>query len=91
LTEILKQEQYSPMSVGEQVAIIYAGVNDLIDGVPVDQVKNFEKELIQMLRDQHFDFLEQLSQEIKPEAEEKLKRLVDTLKQRKGYAALASK
>merc|ERR1712087_1093158 len=41
LRELLKQSQNSPLSVAEQVAIIYSGINGLVDDVAVDEVKSF--------------------------------------------------
>ncbi len=60
-TEILKQEQYSPMKVGEQVAIIYASTKGLIDKVPMTNTRDFEKEYLSTMRNQHKDVLEQLA------------------------------
>ncbi|HEY9117242.1 MAG TPA: F0F1 ATP synthase subunit alpha [Roseivirga sp.] len=51
--EILKQPQFSPVSVEEQVAIIYASTKGLIDKVPVEKVKEFEKEFLTVLRTSH--------------------------------------
>ncbi|MFT6971803.1 MAG: F-type H+-transporting ATPase subunit alpha, partial [Roseivirga sp.] len=48
--EILKQAQFSPVPVEEQVAIIYASVKGLLDKVPVDKVREFEKEFITLMR-----------------------------------------
>jgi F-type H+-transporting ATPase subunit alpha len=45
LVEILKQGQYSPLSVAQQVAIIYAGTNGFIDAIPVAQVGKYQNEL----------------------------------------------
>ncbi|NOS67584.1 MAG: F0F1 ATP synthase subunit alpha [Candidatus Peribacteraceae bacterium] len=87
LTEVLKQGQYEPLPVGEEVAILYCGVNGLLDDVPVEQVKKFQNDLLTMLRDQHFDVLQTLSKEITPDVEEKLKRLVSTLKDQKHYSS----
>ncbi|MDD4318751.1 MAG: F0F1 ATP synthase subunit alpha [Candidatus Peribacteraceae bacterium] len=86
LTEILKQLQYEPLSVGEQVAIIYAGVNGLLDDVPVDDVKTFEADFRAFLRSKHFNVLEQLGKEITKEAEETLKRLIESFKKDKGFS-----
>jgi F-type H+-transporting ATPase subunit alpha len=47
--EILKQPQYSPVSVANQVAIIYASTKGLMDSVPVDQSRAFEKEFYTLL------------------------------------------
>ena len=45
LRELLKQSQYSPLSVGDQVAIIYAGINGYLDDIPVDKVTDYAKGL----------------------------------------------
>ena len=50
---LLVQPQYEPMAVEEQVAIIYCGVNGLLQHVPLDQVPEFEKLFIQYLRAKH--------------------------------------
>lgn len=87
LTEILKQLQYEPLPVGEQVAIIYAGTNGYLDSVPVESVKKFEEEFRAFLRAKHFPLLEQLDREITKDAEEQLKRLIEAFKKEKGYAS----
>ena len=58
--EILKQPQYSPMPVEEQVAIIFCGTRGLLQKVPVDKVHNFESEYIFFLRENHPAILENL-------------------------------
>ncbi|MDY5968879.1 MAG: F0F1 ATP synthase subunit alpha [Bacteroidales bacterium] len=58
--EILKQPQYSPMPVEDQVAIIYCGTNGLLQKVPVDKVNNFESEYLYDLRTNHADVLTNL-------------------------------
>ncbi len=50
LTQLLKQPQYSPMPVEEQVAVIYAGTRGFLDNVPVNQVNAYEAALLQDLR-----------------------------------------
>jgi F-type H+-transporting ATPase subunit alpha len=47
--ELLKQPQYSPMKIEHQVALIYCGTKGLLKDVPVESVKQFEKEYIEML------------------------------------------
>ncbi len=86
LTEVLKQGQYEPLPVGEQVAILYAGVNGLLDDIPVEKVKQFQDDFLRVLREQHFDVLETLSSQITPEVEEKVKRLASTVKDQKRYS-----
>jgi len=58
--EILKQPQYSPVAVEQQVAIIYASVNGLLDKVPVNKVKAFESNLAMVLTAQHPNVLSEL-------------------------------
>ena len=58
--EILKQPQGSPVSVEEQIAIIFAGTKGLLRAVPVDKVREFEAEFTNYLREKHQDTLEQL-------------------------------
>jgi F-type H+-transporting ATPase subunit alpha len=50
LTELLKQAQYSPLQMEEQVCVIYAGVKGYLDDVPVNKVGQFEAELLRSLR-----------------------------------------
>ena len=53
LTELLKQPQYAPLSVGTQVIVIYAGTNGFIDQVPVKSVVRWEKEFLEFLGSKH--------------------------------------
>ena len=50
LTELLKQPQFSPLKMEEQVCVIYAGVNGYLDPIPVNRVKAFEEGLLALLR-----------------------------------------
>ncbi len=59
--EILKQGQFSPVSVGEQVAIIYASINGVLDKVAVSKVKEFETEFIHLLKAAHPQVLTSLA------------------------------
>jgi len=59
--EILKQGQFSPVRVEEQVAIIYCGTKGIIQDVPVEKVRDFEKEFIEYLRMKHSDILKRLA------------------------------
>ena len=60
--EILKQPQFSPMPVEEQVAIIYCGTKNLIQKVPVNRVREFETEFLFFIRQNHSEILEHLRQ-----------------------------
>jgi F-type H+-transporting ATPase subunit alpha len=57
LTELLKQPQFSPMPVEEQVASIYAGTNGFIDGIDVHAVTRYESAMLSYLRSDHADIL----------------------------------
>ncbi len=48
MTELLKQDQYKPMSVGDQVLIIYAGVNGFVDDIPVSKLREFEQDFVEL-------------------------------------------
>ena len=57
LVEILNQDQFSPVPVEEQVAIIYAAINGYLDDVAVDDIEEFEEEYVERLRLRHEDAL----------------------------------
>ncbi|OGR84931.1 MAG: F0F1 ATP synthase subunit alpha [Elusimicrobia bacterium RIFCSPLOWO2_01_FULL_54_10] len=60
MVEILKQDQYRPLPVEKQVAIIFAGVNGLIDDVPVTAINKFETEFFKFLEQKHADILSEI-------------------------------
>ena len=60
--EILKQAQYAPMSVEEQVAIIYASTRGLLDAIPLNKVKDFEKDFLLLLREEAPESLQALAE-----------------------------
>ncbi|MDD6043749.1 MAG: F0F1 ATP synthase subunit alpha [Eubacteriaceae bacterium] len=53
LMEIIKQGQYAPLDVAHQVMIIYAAVNNMLDDIPVSNIKDFEKRMIQYIDDHY--------------------------------------
>ena len=75
LTELLKQPQYSPLAVEEQVAVIFAGVRGYLDKVPVNKVTAFEAQLLAKLRAEGKEILDAIRKEqvISDATEEKLK------------------
>ena len=75
LTELLKQAQYSPLAVEEQVAVIFAGVRGYLDKVPVNKVTAFEAQLLAKLRAEGKEILDAIRKEqvISDATEEKLK------------------
>lgn len=56
--EILKQPQYAPLRVEQQVAIIYLGVNNLLKDVPVEKIRQFEEDFLAQLEQKHPEILE---------------------------------
>ncbi len=58
--EILKQQQYAPMKVEHQIAIIYCGVKELLRDVPVEKVKAFERDFLELMEMQYRGVLDQL-------------------------------
>ena len=74
LTELLKQPQYSPMPVEEQVVAIFAGTRGYLDEVPVDQVTRFESEFLAQIRAKHGDLLAKIrdAQKLDDETEKDL-------------------
>ncbi len=82
LTELLKQPQFSPLKMEEQVVVIYAGVNGYLDPIPVNRVRAFEQGLLGLLRGQNADILDSIrkSNDLDDATAGKLKAAVD------GYA-----
>ncbi|GAB4343221.1 MAG: F0F1 ATP synthase subunit alpha [Flammeovirgaceae bacterium] len=58
--EVLKQNQFSPLTVEKQVAIIVASTNGVLDTVPVEKVKKFEEEFLSLMENKHKDILADL-------------------------------
>jgi F-type H+-transporting ATPase subunit alpha len=79
LTELLKQPQFSPLKMEEQVVVIYAGVNGYLDPIPVDRARAFEHGLLGVLRTQHADILDAIrdSRDLDDATTAKLKAAVD--------------
>ncbi len=65
LRELLKQAQFAPLNLAEQVAVVYAGVKGLIDEVPVDQVTQFAAELREYLKTSKPDYISKVLSEKK--------------------------
>ncbi|HJS32621.1 MAG TPA: F0F1 ATP synthase subunit alpha [Alphaproteobacteria bacterium] len=79
LTELLKQPQYTPSPVAEQVVAIFAGVRGYLDRVEVNQVTRFEQSLLSEMRAKHADVLATIrdERELSSSTEEKLKAILD--------------
>src|SRR5690606_4156567 len=81
LTELLKQGQFKPMPVEEQVVSIYAGVRGYLDGIRVEDVTRFEQLMLSEVRAKHGDILAGIRDEkgISDATEAKLKAFMDSL------------
>ncbi len=63
MTELLKQGQYQPMPIPQQVIVLFAGTNGFTDDIPVEQVAAFEKELLRFLSSSHPEIAETIAKE----------------------------
>ena len=79
LTELLKQGQYQPMPVEEQVVAIYTGVKGYLDPLPINAVSRFESEFLRLMRSKHQDTLDAIrtGKQLTEEIEAKLKSVLD--------------
>ena len=79
LTEILKQDQYSPLPVEEQVTAIFSGVRGFLDGIAVGDVNRFEQALLEQLRSNAPEILSAIRDErqITSDTEEKLREAIE--------------
>ncbi|MBM4415635.1 MAG: F0F1 ATP synthase subunit alpha [Chloroflexi bacterium] len=87
LTELLKQPQYRPQSLAEQVAVLFAGVRGYLDDVPVEKVAAFESGLHEFLRASHGGLMDaiQSSGQLASEQEEQLRAAIGTFKGTVAY------
>ena len=60
LTELLKQDQYSPMTVAEQVVIIYAGVKGYLDSIDISEIRSFEKGLLDLIKTENPEIIDSI-------------------------------
>jgi F0F1-type ATP synthase alpha subunit len=63
LTELLKQKQYSPLAVEEQVCVLYAGVRGYLDKIPTKDIGKFEAGYLNSLRSKHQGTLDTIREE----------------------------
>jgi F-type H+-transporting ATPase subunit alpha len=81
LTELLKQPQFSPLKMEEQVCVIYAGVNGYLDPLALSKVKPFEEALLANLRNENAAILNDIrdSKDLSDATADKLKGIVQTV------------
>lgn len=83
LVELLKQPQYQPMAVEEQVSGLYCGVNGFLDDIQIQDILRFENEFLKFLHTKYQDFLKQLAAErtISEDLKKRLEEIVKEFKQ----------
>ncbi len=84
LTELLKQPQFSPLSMAEESCMIYAGTRGFLDGIKVADVQRYEEELLLNLHADHQDLLDEITKEqaLTKDIESKLKSALETFTKR---------
>ena len=87
LTEILKQNQYTPMSLSQEVTILYAVNNGFLDDVPVNKIASFEQGFHRFMDSNHPEIVKAIEEEkdISADTEEKLKAAISEFKQSAAY------
>jgi F-type H+-transporting ATPase subunit alpha len=92
LTEVLKQDQYSPLAVEKQVLILYVATSGLLDGVPVNEVRRFEQELLQFVEINHPSILKSIREKkaLDDSIRAEIKKAVDAFKERFTAAVAAA-
>ncbi|MBZ0292476.1 MAG: F0F1 ATP synthase subunit alpha, partial [Anaerolineae bacterium] len=81
LTELLKQPQYQPMSLSDQVALIFAGTRGLLDTVPVDRVGEWKQEFLRVYNTQFGDLARSIQADPEKwddDVQEQLKNAIET-------------
>ncbi len=81
LTELLKQPQYSPLSVEHQVCVIYAGVKGYLDKISINQIGEFEKALMQTLNSKGSSIIDSITKEkaLNEKSEKDLQKIIEDL------------
>jgi F-type H+-transporting ATPase subunit alpha len=87
MVELLKQEQYKPMPVADQVLSLYAGVNGFLDDVPIKKVREFEAGLLEYIKDKHPKIREEVvsKKKIDDEFGGQLKQIIGEYKKTKKF------
>ena len=82
LTELLKQNQYSPMTIAEQVVSIFTGVNGYLDDLELNQIRDFEKDLYELIKSSHSDIIESInsSGDLNDDTSSKLTSIIEEFK-----------
>jgi F-type H+-transporting ATPase subunit alpha len=84
LTELLKQDQYSPMTVAEQVISVFAGVKGYLDDIDLEKIRGFEKDIIEKIKNEKPEIIEaiQSSGKLEEDTENQLKQVIEEYKKK---------
>lgn len=91
MVELLKQDQYKPLSVADQVLSIFSGVNGFLDNVPVNKIREFEHNLLAFIKEKYPNIREDIvtKKKIDDEFGGTLKSIISEFKTSKGYDQVA--
>ena len=86
LTELLKQNQYSPMTIAEQVVSIFAGVNGYLDDLDLNKIRDFEKDLYELIKSSHADIIEKVNStgDLDDDTSSNLKSIIEEFKKNRS-------
>ena len=82
LTELLKQSQYSPMTVAEQVISVFTGVKGYLDDIELKDIKKFETQIIEKIKNEKPEIIEKITKsgKLEEEIEQSLNNIIQTYK-----------
>jgi F-type H+-transporting ATPase subunit alpha len=86
LTELLKQNQYSPMAIAEQVVSIFSGVNGYLDDLDLNKISDFVKDLFELIKSSHSDIIEKVntSGDLDEDTASKLQSIIEEFKKNRS-------
>jgi F-type H+-transporting ATPase subunit alpha len=86
LTELLKQNQYTPMTIAEQVVSIFAGVNGYLDDLDLSKIRDFEKDLYELIKSSHSDIIEKVNStgDLDDDTSSKLQSIIEEFKKNRS-------
>jgi len=92
VVEVMKQPQYQPLSLVQEVVIIFAATNGYIDDIPTRRVKDFEKDLYRFLETQHRELADKIAKDKKfdKDIEQEVRAMIDEFKKINSYAEKAA-
>jgi len=86
LTELLKQNQYTPMTIAEQVVSIFAGVNGYLDDLDLSKIRDFEKDLYELIKSSHSGIIEKVNStgDLDDDTSSKLQSIIEEFKKNRS-------